>query len=76
MSGTAECRQVDDAVRTVIENPPVDFDAVVHRAQDVDDGAPDGRLAAARLADQAKRLAALQRQRHAVDGRTSPSSAG
>ena len=52
----------------VIENLAVDLDAVAHRAQDVDDRAPDRRLAAARLADQAERFALIQHERHAVDG--------
>ena len=52
----------------MIQDLARDLHAVAHRAQDVDDGAPDRRLAAAGLADQAERLSLLQRERHAVDG--------
>ena len=52
----------------MVENLARDLDAVAHRAQDVDDRAADRRLAAAGLADQAERLALIQRERHAVDG--------
>ena len=51
----------------LIENLALDLDAVTHRAQDVDDGAADGRLAAAGFADEPERLAATERERDAVD---------
>src|SRR5262249_55525660 len=58
----------DDARGVVIQDLPADLHAVAHRAQDVDDRAPHRRLAAARLADQAERLSAMQLERHALDG--------
>src|SRR4029077_3172494 len=51
----------------VIEDAAADLHAIAHRAQDVDDRAPDRRLAAAGLADEAKRLAAVQLEGDALD---------
>jgi hypothetical protein len=52
----------------VVENLSADIDAVAHRAQDVDDGAADGRFAAPGFAYQSERFAAVERERHAVNG--------
>ena len=46
----------------------VEHDPSVRRLVQPQDGAADRRLAAARLADEPDRLAAVDRQRHAVDG--------
>jgi hypothetical protein len=52
----------------VVQHPARDLDAITHGAKDVDDCAPDGRLAAARFPDQSECLSSLEREGHVLDG--------
>src|SRR5262249_52416948 len=63
-----ERRKIDGARGVLIDDPPLDLDSIAHRPQDVDDRPPHRRLAAPRLPDHTKRLAAPQRERYVVDG--------
>src|SRR5262245_50353919 len=58
-----------EEVRSVEDDPPVDEGAT--RARIPEGGEPEGRLAGARLADQAQHLAGPERERDAVDDQAS-----
>ena len=58
----AQLRLVEGREVTALED-----DAAVGRPLELEDAAPRRRLPAPRLADQAERLAAVERERHAVD---------
>jgi hypothetical protein len=59
--------QVHGLFRIVVENLSRDLHTVIHGMEDVDDGASDRALAAARLADQTQGLAFEEIEAHSVD---------